>query len=602
MSAATLRLGGAIGYWGESPVAVGQFLDAGCVDVILCDYLAEITLSIMARQRTADPKAGFAADFITTVVKPHLKRLVEQRVKLVANAGGVNPAECARQVRAVADALGVTVSIAVVEGDDLLDRREALVAAGHREMFTGAPLPAAEGITSINAYVGAFPIARALDAGADIVITGRCVDSALALGPCIHAFGWQPDEFDRLAAGSLAGHLLECGPQATGGNFTDWQHVDGTLDTIGYPVATISADGAIEITKPPNTGGAVTVGTVSEQLVYEIGDPQAYVLPDVVCDFSEVRIEQAGENRVRVTGATGRAAPSTYKVSLTAHDGFRGGAYLTFYGFDAEARAQALAEAAFRRARAALEMMQLVDFTETSVEVLGADSQFGPARELASPREVVVKIAARHSKAQGIGALLKTLAGLGLVAPPGLSGFAGGRPKPAPVLRLHSFLLAKGEVPVTVNVDGKAVTCTVAPGVAFDASRIERPLPPPLIDEEALVELPLVALAWGRSGDKGDKANIGIIARRAEYLPYLWAALTPAVVAGRFAHFLGEGGEDRVERFLLPGSNAINFLLHDVLGGGGVASLRNDPQGKGYAQLLLHAQIALPARLARCAS
>ncbi|MEL7449888.1 MAG: acyclic terpene utilization AtuA family protein [Pseudomonadota bacterium] len=586
MNDRVLRIGGAVGYWGEAPVATPQFLDAACVDYIIYDYLAEITLSIMARQRAADPEAGFATDFVSAVVKPNLRRIAEQGVKLIANAGGVNPAACARRVGEVAAALGIDVKVAVVEGDDLLGRREALV-EDYTDMFTGEPLPPADAIASANAYLGAFPVARALDAGADIVITGRCVDSALALGPCIHEFGWKTDDYARLAAGSLAGHLLECGPQSTGGNFTDWDTLDGPLDAIGYPVAHIAADGAMVITKPSGTSGAVTVGTVSEQLLYEIGDPQAYELPDVVCDFSKVSLVQDGVDRVRVTGATGRAPSPHFKVSVTALDGFRGGTLFTFYGLDAAGKAQAFADSALRRARAALGSMSLPDFSETSVEVLGAGGN-----------EVVVKIAVRHPEAKGVGVLLKTLAGLGLSAPPGLAAFAGGRAKPTPVLRLHSFLIERDAVPATVHVDGQAIECVHAAGEPFDAAALQRPVQPAAVeDTNAFVDVPLIALAWGRSGDKGDKANIGIIARDAEYLPYLWAALTPEAVACRFADLL-DPNRGSVDRYLLPGSSAINLLLHAVLGGGGVASLRNDPQGKGYAQLLLNLPVPVPAAVA----
>ncbi len=444
---------------------------------------------------------------------------------------------------------------------------------------------------------GAFPIAQALAMGADIVVTGRCVDSAVTLGACIHAFGWQRDDYDKLAMGSLAGHILECGPQATGGNFTDWEEVSD-LDALGYPIAEISADGSFVCSKPENTGGLVSVGTVCEQMLYEIGDPQAYLLPDVVCDFSTATVVQIGENRVQVTGATGKPAPDTYKVSATYADEFRGGTYMSFYGIDADKKARALSAAVFTAARNTLSQFGLPDFSETSIEVMGTECQYGAFSEVISSREVVLKIAAKHADAIGIGILLKEAVGLGLATPPGLSGFAGSRPSPSPVVRLFSCTLPKDTVQVHIELDGAESSRDEVHGQRFDASDLIRPDIAGGDARDDLVKVPLIKLAWGRSGDKGNKANVGIIARKAEYLPYIWENLTEPVVAERFAHFLASTNAGSVERFLLPGSNAINFLLHDVLGGGGVASLRNDPQGKGYAQILLSCPINIPATLA----
>ncbi len=428
----------------------------------------------------------------------------------------------------------------------------------------------------------------------------------MTLGACIHAFGWGRDDLDRLAMGSLAGHILECGPQATGGNFTDWEQVPG-MANMGYPIAEICADGSFICTKPEGTGGLVTVGTVSEQMLYEIGDPQAYMLPDVVCDFSTATIEQVGENRVKVAGATGRPAPDTYKVSATYADQFRGGTYMTFYGIDADKKARALGEAVFEASRNVFKAFGLADFSETSIELIGAESQYGHFAEVDSSREVAMKLAAKHPDAAGIGILLKEAVGLGLATPPGLSGFAGGRPKPSPVVRLFSFTMPRDKVPVRILVNGSETfpdetIGDEAHGQAFDPASITRPPAPAAVRGDLSAEVPLVALAWGRSGDKGNKANIGIIARRPEYLPYIYQALTEAVVTERFAHFLADTAPGNVERFLLPGSNAINFLLHDVLGGGGVASIRNDPQAKGYAQLLLSCPIPVTAAIAETLS
>jgi hypothetical protein len=601
MTDKVLRIGGASGFWGDAARATPQLLQVPGLDYIVYDYLAEITMSIMARARAKDGSKGYAADFVSAAMKPNLALIAERGIKVVSNAGGVNPEACVQALRAVIAEQGLDLKVACVTGDDLIDSKETLHASGVTEMFSGAGFPPVEKVLSINAYLGAFPIARALGLGADIVVTGRCVDSAVTLGACIHAFGWGRDDLDQLAMGSLAGHILECGPQATGGNFTDWASVPG-LANLGYPVAEIVADGSFVCTKPDNTGGLVTVGTVSEQMLYEIGDPQAYILPDVVCDFSTARIEQLGENRVRVSGATGRPAPDTYKVSATYADEFRGGTYMSFYGLDADKKARALGEAIFTAARTVFNTFGLPDFSETSIELLGTESQYGAFSEVSNSREVVMKIAAKHSHEIGIGILLKEAVGLGLATPPGLSGFAGSRPSPSPVVRLFSCTVPKAQVQVRIALGEETVECDETCGEPLDTAAIARPdtpsATPRVTTSSDMIDVPLIALAFGRSGDKGNKANIGIIARQPEYLPYICDALTAEVVRERFAHFLADASAHSVERFVLPGAHAINFLLHDVLGGGGVASLRNDPQGKGYAQLLLSCPIPVPVTLA----
>ena len=595
----TITIGGAAGFWGDAALATPQLLAANSLDYLVYDFLAEITMSIMARARAADEQLGYATDFITTVLKPNLAEIARQGVKVIANAGGVNVNACAEAARQLIAEQGLELKVAIVCGDDLMDRREALAACGVTEMFSGDPFPPPASVASINAYLGAFPIAAALAAGADIVITGRCVDSAVTLGACIHAFGWGREDYDRLARASLAGHILECGTQATGGNYTDWETVIDTLPEAGYPIAEVSDDGGVVITKPAGTGGTVTIGTVAEQMLYEIGDPQAYLLPDVACDFSAVELRQEGVDRVAVRGARGHGAPDSYKVSATYADGFRAGQIWTMYGRDADIKAEKLAQSVFARASAMLKQAGLPDFSETSYEVIGSESHYGPARRVGRVREVDVKIAARHPSAKGIGVLLKEMVGMALTAPPGLTGFAGARPKPSPVVRLFSMILPKGELDITVEIEGDAISCEDPPGKIFDPGVIIRPPVPVAEPAGETVDVPLEALAWGRSGDKGNKANIGIIARQPEFVPWIARHITPARVTELFGHFLAVGREEPVERFYLPGPHAFNFLLHDVLGGGGIASLRTDPQGKGYAQLLLAEPVPVPRELAQ---
>lgn len=600
----TIVIGGASGYWGDAALATPQLLTAQRLDYLVYDYLAEITMSILARARGADPAQGYATDFVTAAMLPNLERIAARGVRVIANAGGVNPVACAQVLREAIAERGLALRVGVVLGDDLMSRIDEFAGSGDdevqgavREMFSAEPFPPAERVASINAYLGAFPIAAALDAGADIVITGRCVDSAVTLGACIHAFGWQVEDHDRLAQGSLAGHLLECGTQATGGNFTDWSEVVETLPEAGYPLVEMAADGHFSVSKPAGTGGQVSVGTVAEQMLYEIGDPGAYLLPDVACDFTAVQLEQAGPDRVAVSGARGRAAPTHYKVCATWADGYRAGQIWTMVGNEAARKAALFAANVRLRSEAALERAGLGPFAEFSVELLGVESHYGAAARALESREVDFKIAARHPQSRGIGVFLKEMTGHALAAPAGLCAFAGARPRPSPVVRLFSFLWPRSAVPVQVVVEDAPVPCALASGATLAPAA--PPAGPPLPEaEQDVVAVPLERLAFARSGDKGDKANIGVIARDPDYLPWIAAALSEEVVASWFAHFLAPGQARPVERFYLPGIHALNFLLHAVLGGGGVASLRADPQGKCYAQILLAAPVPVPRRLA----
>jgi hypothetical protein len=605
-----IRIAGASGFWGDSSIAVPQLLRADNLDYIVFDYLAEITMSIMARARAKDASAGYATDFVGTIAR-HARAINERKIKIISNAGGVNPRSCASALEAKLAEAGIKMKIAVVLGDDLLDRADEFRNARTREMFSGAEMPAS--LWSMNAYLGAGPIATALDQGADIVITGRCVDSAVTLGACMHAFGWHADEFDHLAAGSLAGHILECGAQATGGLHTDWEKTGDWAD-IGYPIADISPDGSFVLSKPEGTGGLVNFATVAEQMLYEIGDPRAYILPDVTCDFSNVRIDEIGSGRVRVANAKGLPPPNTYKVSATYQDGYRVGAYLTIGGIDAARKAEKVADAVIRRCGTILKAMNAAPYAETSVEVLGAEASYGPHSRARGAREVVLKLAAKHAEPKPLELMVRELTSSGTSMSPGITGMGGNRAKVSPVVRLFSCLVPKQKVSVAVEMDGvrlphaeeadsimaksgtpdfaRAVSKHVANAPANDTSFETIASQSP--QDEGSATVPLIALAWARSGDKGNNSNIGVIARKPEYLPIIRSALTPNAVANYFAHDL----QGDVERFDVPGIRAVNFVLHDVLGGGGIASLRNDPQGKGLAQMLLDFPIPVDQKLA----
>lgn len=590
--AKTIRIGGATGFWGDSMLGAPQLLKGGKLDYLVFDYLAEITMSILARARDKAPDQGYATDFVSSTMRECLPEIARQKVKVISNAGGVNPQACAAAIEALIAKLGLDLKVAIVTGDDLLPREAELRAQNLKEMFSGAEMPPQ--FLSINAYLGAFPIAAALDKGADIVITGRVVDSAVTLGACIHEFGWKESDYDRLAGGSLAGHIIECGAQATGGIFTDWE-LSNDWDNIGYPIAEVAEDGSFLVTKPEGTGGLVSKGTVAEQMVYEINDPQAYILPDVVCDFAQVKIEELGKDLVRVSNAKGSISTDSYKVSATFQDGHRLGLYLSIVGIDADKKAQKTGEAVLKRQREMLRQANKPDFIETSIEVIGSEASYGANRRINGSREVILKLAAKHEDPKVLASLLREATSSGTSMAQGTAGMGGNRPKPSPVVRLFSLLVPKTQVPVQVHMGGASFDVKVPIGKPLDRGAIARPaVPEPAKFDGATVEVPLVALAWGRSGDKGAHSNIGIIARKPDYLPYIRAALTEEAVAKYFAHVL----EGKVERYDLPGISALNFMLLEALGGGGVASLRNDPQGKAYAQILLDHPIRVPASLA----
>ena len=370
----TVRIGCHSGFWGDTETAAAQLVRHGKVDYLVSDYLAEVTMSILAAQKLRNPQAGYAADFVS-VMAPLVREIAEKGIKVITNAGGVNPRACRDALVKACEAAGVSLRVALVLGDDLLPRIEELRDLDLREMDTGEPLPAK--ITSMNAYLGGFPIARALAEGADVVITGRCVDSAVTLGALIHAFGWTMDDHDRLAAGTLCGHIIECGGQCNGGNFTDWRLVPD-YDNVGFPVAEVASDGAFVLGKPDGTGGLITPATVAEQMLYEIGDPRAYIVPDVVCDFTGATYQQVGKDRVRVCGAKGRPPTDTYKVSTTWPDGYKLSTIFMLGGREAVEKGRASAEAIIKKTRRLFREKNLGDYREVSIEVIGGEFDLRP--------------------------------------------------------------------------------------------------------------------------------------------------------------------------------------------------------------------------------
>ncbi|HKJ56770.1 MAG TPA: acyclic terpene utilization AtuA family protein [Nitriliruptoraceae bacterium] len=631
----SVTVAGAAGMWGDSALATRQLLDDGRADYVVYEALAEVTMAILARARAKDPDQGYARDIVTTIAS-HLDDWARGGTKVVTNAGGVNPAGAAAVVRAAVAETGLDLAVATVTGDDLggrlanLSDRAAPPPDAGETAHPAAGLVPADALAA-HAYLGARPIADALSAGADIVITGRVVDSALTLGPLVHEFGWDWDDHDKLSAGSLAGHLVECGPQTTGGLLTDWEDTASWVNP-GYPLATVRPDGHVTITTATESDGLVDERTVTEQLLYEIGDPRAYLLPDVTCDWSEVTVTAVAPDEVAVTGARGGPPPSTLKGFAHVPDGFRTTFLLFVGGRDAVAKARRIGSDLLARGQRVLDEFGLPDFLATSIEVLGSEATYGAHGRRGDSREVVLALGVAHAHRMALAGFVREVPSIGLAGPPGVSGGGSGLPRVTPVLRLVTFPVPRAVLDVRVEVDGVPVdsvtvegivagevagtsspagaesdrTTTGERGVATAAAAGSPPVAPtpaatPIqagvaaeaaaaTDHDTATVVPLVALAHGRSGDKGADVNIGIRVRHPDFLPVL-AALTGDVVAEWLAHL----GASSIERFDLPGIDAVNFLMHDGLGDGGVASLRFDPQGKAVAQQLLDIPVRVPA-------
>jgi hypothetical protein len=586
-----VRIGCASGFWGDTETAAPQLVRKGRIDYLVFDYLSEVTMSILARARAKDPSAGWTKDFASSALKPVIREIAEKKIKVVSNAGGVNLEACRQAILDLARDQGVSLRVAIVRGDDLTPRLDDLRAQGVSDIDTGRPLP--DNVWSINAYLGALPIAAALDNGADIVITGRCVDSAVVLGPLIHEFGWGATDYDRLSAGSLVGHILECGAQATGGNFTDWKDITG-WDDMGFPIAECHQDGHFTITKPENTGGLVTPATVGEQILYELGDPANYILPDVICDFRGVTLAQAGPDHVLVSGARGRPPTDTVKVSATHQDGYRSTALLIMAGFEAVEKARRVGEAILARTSRLFHERGWGDYRRTALTILGTEQMYGAAArpEALMAREVVLRIDVHHDDRRALELFSREIAPSGTGMAPGRCALVGGRPDVVPLVRLFSCLVKKNDVPVEVEFEGKVLPVSWPAGAPLEPA-------PSMTTKGALTinegkTVPLVRLAFGRSGDKGDTSNIGIIARRPEYLPIIRGQVTEEAVTKQFSHFV----KGTVTRYDLPGFDALNFTLTHALDGGGIASLRTDPLGKAFAQILLSMPICVPDVLA----
>lgn len=447
-----VRVANAQGFWGDSLLGPLRLVEEGPVDYLTFDYLAEITMSIMQKQKMRNADAGYAMDFVS-MVKKILPTCQKKGIKIIANAAGVNGGACLNAIEEIIGELGLKgIRVAIVEGDNILDRLPELNASGEAfsNLESGQSLDdIRDRITSANVYIGAKPIVEALEQGADIVITGRASDPSLVLAPLIYEYGWSMEDYDKLAAGTIMGHILECGPQCTGGNYTHWRDVPD-MARIGYPIVEASADGSFVVTKHENTGGLVSVETVTSQLLYELGDPESYLGPDCIADFTSIEIAQAGKNRVAISGIKGRAPTPTYKVSMSYSNGYKVLSTLCISGPDAVDKAHVLADMVFKR----MEMHgAYIPEEDRFLELFGTHVLYkGLVPEADQPHEIMMRIGAKGQDRKALGVLGTEIAPLLTSGPPGITGFAGGRARPSEVVGYWPALIDKRKVTTQVTV------------------------------------------------------------------------------------------------------------------------------------------------------
>ena len=578
-----LRIGNCSGFYGDRLSAAQEMVSGGPIDVLSGDYLAELTMAILWRSRSRDPDAGYATTFVRQMEEV-LGTCLEQGIKIVSNAGGLNPGGLQARLEKLAADLGLAPKIAIVEGDDLMPRLAELVEKGHefRHLDRGTALSEA-GVTPLtaNAYLGGFGIKEALDRGADLVICGRVTDAALVLGPSAWHFNWERDEWDALAGAVAAGHVLECGPQATGGNYSFFQEIEG-LDSPGFPIAEMERDGSAVITKHPGTGGRVTVETVTAQLLYEIGSPR-YLNPDVTTHFETIQLSEEGPDRVRISETKGSAPPPDLKVALNYLGGYRSSMTFGISGLDVEEKARLLESALWKtvggRDRFEAAEVQLIKSGRPDPETI--DDSMSYAR-------FTVKDPDPHKAGRGFSRAAVELAlanypGLFLTTPPG---------EASPYAIYWPTTIPAELVPASVVVDGSAsmITSVAPPGP------MAAPLPQMTFQPDGhskTVRRPLGTLVGARSGDKGGNANLGIWVRRPEW--FTWLAWFLSV--DRLRQLLPEAASLPIARFELPNLGALNFVIEGFLGEGVSSSTRTDPQAKSLGEFIRARMVDVPRDL-----
>ena len=595
MTKQSIRIGNAGGYWGDDPSALERQVEGGHLDYITMDFLAEITMSIMQKQKTRSPELGYARDFLP-MLKSVLARTMASKTTIITNAGGINPVGCARAIAKMALELDLKPKVAVVHGDDIMPQIDSLQASGASfvNMESGQEFSEVKhNLQSANIYFGTAPVVEALKFDPDIIITGRVTDTGITVAPMIHEFGWELTDWNKIASGMVAGHILECGSQSTGGNFTDWQKVP-SFKNIGFPIAEVYEDGSFSITKHENTGGLVTTETVREQLFYEMGNPKSYLTPDVVADFTTIKITQDGDNKVRISGVQGKEPTPFYKVSMAYGDGFKSQGSIAISGPNAREKAEAFAEIFWDRVGHM--------FSDKETEYFGWNACHKSLVGSDNGNEILLRLGVRSKDKDKLTIFGKMIPSLILAGPPGVS-VTGGVPKPQEVVSYWPALIPKGLVHPSIGIlsgselSQERLVENTPIGQTKDEAPKESQVTPtatqPIknINEFLNPSKPaLIKIAIARSGDKGDTSNIGVIARTKSAYDFLDKFLTAELVKNLFQEIC----VGKVTRYSLPNMLGFNFLLEEALGGGGTKTLRIDAQGKTFAQAILSITTDIP--------
>lgn len=445
----SIRIANGQGFWGDSPQAPLDLVSNGNIDYLTMDYLAEVTMSIMQKQKNKNPKLGYAKDFIDFLEKS-LIDIKQKHIKVVTNAGGVNPIECRHEILKLAKKLGIDIKVGIITGDDIFNNINELISKGASLDNLDSNQPINEilnDICSANVYIDSFNISEALSLGSDIVLAGRVSDPGLVLGPCMYEFNWSRNDYDLIACGTVAGHIIECGAQCSGGNYSKWYEVDN-LSNVGYPIIDMQHDGNFIVTKSQNSGGLVNRFTVSEQILYELGDPKNYISPDVVVDFTTIRLEDLGKNQVKVAGIKGKKPTDTFKVSINYHKGYKAVGQITISGPSAIKKANMITEIIWDRLR-----RKGLDYSKKNSEFIGYDScHRGIDSEKFEPSEIVLRISVMDSDINKVNEFGKEIAPLITNGPPGVTGFSGGRPKAQEVIAYWPSLINKKYIKTEVTI------------------------------------------------------------------------------------------------------------------------------------------------------
>jgi len=576
----------ASGFWGDELAAIERQVKGGPIDYLTMDYLAEITMIILARQKAKNAEAGYARDFVSAMGRL-LSSIAERNITVIANAGGINPAACARALDKIMEEQGIRLPVAIIDGDNLMPRLRELQEKGceftHQD--TGKSLtPLMDKVISANAYIGARPIAAALEKGARIIVTGRTYDAAGVVAAFAYEFGWGWEEYDKLASALVAGHLLECGTQSTGGNYTLWREVEN-YHNMGYPLAEMKPDGSFVLTKHPGTGGLVNIRTAKEQLLYEIGNPQAYICPDVIADFTSFTLEDAGKDRVLVKNARGQKPTPNLKVSVTHDAGYKVIASLVVSGPDVVAKGRKFAEMFWDRVKG--------DFIEKRTDFVGYNACWGEsAASRVEPNEIILRFAGRANEKKPLESMSREISGLILAGPPGVT-VMGGRPDVTPAFGFWPALIPRSHITARMVSNGTEEFFPCDFGPSGDPCTNPEAPEPPSLGSGKRVRVPLARVAHARSGDKGDMCNIGVAALKPEFYPEIVRELT----AEKVASFFRTNVRGPVTRYRLDNLCSLNFLLEGALGGGGTVSLLVDNQGKTLSQGLLTMEVEISENL-----